>query len=122
MPRLDAAGREEAVRRYIAGENSVAVGKALGITSSAVRQLLQHRGIERRSQKRPRKHPIPDLPTFTEDEYAAERWRPVAGWSDLYEVSDLGRVRSLDRVVVRSDGKRRRYPFQHSGIRSLEFT
>jgi len=29
---------------------------------------------------------------------APERWLPVAGWKD-YEVSDLGRVRSLDRQV-----------------------
>ncbi|WP_164681194.1 NUMOD4 motif-containing HNH endonuclease [Mycobacterium intracellulare] len=26
-----------------------------------------------------------------------ERWLPVVGWEGLYEVSDLGRVRSLDR-------------------------
>lgn len=30
-----------------------------------------------------------------------ERWLPVVGWEDLYEVSDLGRVRSLPRVVER---------------------
>lgn len=30
-----------------------------------------------------------------------ERWLPVVGFEGLYEVSDLGRVRSLDRVVVR---------------------
>jgi hypothetical protein len=28
-----------------------------------------------------------------------EEWRPVVGWEDLYEVSDQGRVRSLDRWV-----------------------
>jgi hypothetical protein len=32
----------------------------------------------------------------------AERWLPVVGWEGLYEVSDLGRVRSLPRR-----GKRR---------------
>jgi hypothetical protein len=26
-----------------------------------------------------------------------ETWRPIAGWESLYEVSDLGRVRSLPR-------------------------
>ena len=33
-----------------------------------------------------------------------ERWLPVVGWEGLYEVSDHGRVRSLDRVVTRTDG------------------
>lgn len=28
-----------------------------------------------------------------------ERWLPVVGWEGLYEVSDLGRVRSVDRIV-----------------------
>jgi hypothetical protein len=31
--------------------------------------------------------------------YAAERWLPVVGFEGLYEVSDHGRVRSVDRVV-----------------------
>ena len=33
-----------------------------------------------------------------------ERWLPVVGFEDSYEVSDLGRVRSRQRVVMRSDG------------------
>lgn len=36
---------------------------------------------------------------------AAERWLPVHGFEGRYEVSDLGRVRSLDRVQVKSDGR-----------------
>lgn len=32
-----------------------------------------------------------------------ENWRPVLGYEGLYEVSSLGRVRSLDRVVVLRD-------------------
>ena len=31
---------------------------------------------------------------------APERWLPVVGWEGLYEVSDLGHVRSLDRTVT----------------------
>jgi predicted XRE-type DNA-binding protein len=29
-----------------------------------------------------------------------ERWLPVRGYEGLYDVSDLGRVRSLDRIVM----------------------
>lgn len=29
-----------------------------------------------------------------------EIWKPVPGWESLYEVSDQGRIRSLDRPVV----------------------
>lgn len=41
----------------------------------------------------------PDLP--------GERWAPIPGYAD-YEVSDQGRVRSLDRVVPYVDGRMRR--------------
>ena len=34
----------------------------------------------------------------------AETWLPVAGWEGQYEVSDLGRVRGVDREG--SDGRR----------------
>lgn len=33
-----------------------------------------------------------------------EEWRPIVGYEGLYEVSDLGRVRSLPREALRSDG------------------
>lgn len=33
-----------------------------------------------------------------------ERWLPVPGYEGFYEVSDLGRVRGLDRVVMRKNG------------------
>lgn len=35
-----------------------------------------------------------------------EEWRPIPGWEGVYEVSDQGHVRSLDRVL--EDGKRLR--------------
>lgn len=39
-----------------------------------------------------------------------ENWKPVPGWDGYYEVSDHGRVRSVERTVHYSDGRRRRFP------------
>lgn len=36
-----------------------------------------------------------------------ERWRPVVGYEGIYEVSDQGRVRSLDRIITQHDGMKR---------------
>lgn len=38
-----------------------------------------------------------------------ESWKPVTGYEGLYEVSDQGRVRSLDRVIAEKSGKTRRF-------------
>lgn len=40
-----------------------------------------------------------------------ENWKPIAGFEGFYEVSDLGRVRSCARTVVRVGGN----PFAVSG-------
>jgi hypothetical protein len=36
-----------------------------------------------------------------------EEWRDIPGYEDMYQVSDLGRVRSLDRVVPQKNGPRK---------------
>ena len=36
-----------------------------------------------------------------------EEWRPIPGYEGAYEVSSMGRVRSLSRVITRSDGRPR---------------
>lgn len=33
-----------------------------------------------------------------------ESWKPVVGWEDSYEVSDKGRVRSVDRIIETKTG------------------
>lgn len=38
-----------------------------------------------------------------------ERWLPIPGYEGFYEVSDLGRVRSVDRTFVTARGQRRTY-------------
>ena len=35
-----------------------------------------------------------------------EIWKAVKGYEGLYEVSNLGRVKSLDRIVKKSDGRK----------------
>lgn len=35
-----------------------------------------------------------------------EIWKPIPGYT-LYEVSNFGRVRSLDRVIIQTDGRKR---------------
>lgn len=39
---------------------------------------------------------------MAESQPSPERWLPVVGYEGLYEISDHGRVRSLDRLVKRS--------------------
>ncbi len=41
-----------------------------------------------------------------------EIWKPVVGLEDAYEVSSIGRVRSIDKVITASHGVRRRYKGQ----------
>lgn len=38
-----------------------------------------------------------------------EIWRDISGYEGLYQVSNLGRIKHLPRVVVRSDGRRRTF-------------
>ena len=38
---------------------------------------------------------------------SVEVWKPVVGYEGLYEVSDQGRVRSLDRKFINARGQRR---------------
>lgn len=40
----------------------------------------------------------------------SEVWRTIPGYEGLYEVSDQGRVRSLDRVVAQRGRKSRMFP------------
>ena len=40
---------------------------------------------------------------------ADEQWRPVVGYEGLYSVSNLGRVRTEERVIVRVGGIRCTY-------------
>ena len=38
-----------------------------------------------------------------------EIWKPVKGYENCYEVSDAGRIRSLDRTIVFKDGRKRKF-------------
>lgn len=89
MTRLDATLRDKITRLHREGHNQVSISKILGCSISAACKVLYQE------------------PTLTENEYLHERWRHVVGWQGKYKVSDLGRVRSVDRMVrCRNNGKR----------------
>lgn len=52
------------------------------------------------------------------DFFAGEVWKPIDGFDNAYEVSNYGRVRSVDRIVVRSDGLALRIKGQMMKIRT----
>lgn len=41
-----------------------------------------------------------------------EHWKPVIGYEGLYEVSDMGRVRTIQRMAVDKNGRVLRIPFR----------
>lgn len=47
------------------------------------------------------------MPLLLQCKPMPEEWRPVVGYEGLYEVSSLGQVRSLDRMVKHSKAKKR---------------
>ena len=42
-----------------------------------------------------------------------EIWKPISGYEGFYEVSNLGRIRSLERIVECSDGRKRKIGRAH---------
>ena len=50
-----------------------------------------------------------------------EEWRPIAGFEGFYEVSDLGKIRSLDRVVDgrQLKGRMLKFSFDPGGYRAV---
>ena len=39
-----------------------------------------------------------------------DKWKSIVGYKGVYEVNNLGQVRSNPRIVLRSDGVRRKFP------------
>lgn len=50
--------------------------------------------------------------------FYSEIWKPIPNYEGLYEVSNFGNVRSLDRVIVGSDGVPQRFKGQTMPPRS----
>lgn len=50
------------------------------------------------------------MPKHTHTHTQDEQWRDIPGWEGLYQVSDQGRVRSLDRQKEYRDGRTYFYP------------
>lgn len=58
--------------------------------------------------------------TSANSQIEMEVWKPVVGWEELYEVSNIGRVRSIDRVcgTKHIQRKKGRLLKQHNTIRT----
>lgn len=48
---------------------------------------------------------------MTNNENTTEVWKPIPGWEQYYEASTHGRIRSLDRFTIRSNGR----PYRRKG-------
>ena len=46
---------------------------------------------------------------FTDEELNSEVWKDIQGYKGLYKVSNLGRVKSLNRIVTYKNGVKRLY-------------
>ena len=42
--------------------------------------------------------------------FIEEVWRPVKGYEGIYEVSNIGKVKSCERIVIRSNGRKINFP------------
>jgi hypothetical protein len=40
---------------------------------------------------------------------STETWLDIPGWTGYYQVSNLGRVRSVERTIIRADGKKKTF-------------
>lgn len=38
-----------------------------------------------------------------------EIWKPAYGWESYYEVSNMGRIRRIERVIIKSNGRKNTY-------------
>ena len=75
-----------------------------GSLEEATGQLVRvihskHFWAEKKAAARGGPHAGGAITAYPDEDLRMERWLPVADYEGLYEVSNLGRVRSLDRIV-----------------------
>lgn len=73
-------------------------GSSDGLQQSCKICQRDQRRKSRRRAAEPRKPHVPD-------DLPGEIWRPVIGYEGLYSISSVGRVRSEERTVYRTDGR-----------------
>ena len=77
--------------------------EGLELIKPTIRFLLQFIGTNLfRNQLHPEIWVTSLFSTYTGD---IETWNPIENYEDLYEISNFGRVRSLDRIVVYGENK-----------------
>ena len=47
---------------------------------------------------------MPVIIKLIKEEYKIEEWKEINGYEGYYEVSNMGNVRTMDRVIYKSDG------------------
>lgn len=96
----------------------IKVGNKAGMCGMHYQRMRTHGSTDLRPKRPPQPRASRPVPKRTPIDYKArldacpippdlpgEDWRPVVGWEGLYEVSDLGRVRTIGRVAVCRDGR-----------------
>lgn len=63
-----------------------------------------------------------EQPTFSNEELQSETWKPIIGYEGHYEISNLGRVRSLKSYHGFKPGRILRYGSEKSGYLKVELS
>lgn len=52
---------------------------------------------------------MPVIIKLIKEEYKIEEWKEINGYEGYYEVSNMGNVRTMDRIIYKSDGSYQTY-------------
>ena len=85
------------IEMYKKGVSTEMIAKEVSLSVRGVRYVLNQLGVKMRPTGRP-KTKIDKPKREAVEEITNSTWKPIKGYEGLYEVSDKGQVRSLDRI------------------------